>query len=483
GATLFSSTPYIAYRLPDLHLTFTAAPIPDGGADNQSGTQVLMTGLSRTGAGIAPFQADIEYQDANGKWIPYQYWLGNGDAATWLSNLSVWGQTIGLGGTTGGVNDLMHTAPVTASHDITPYTLAAFLTLDLTPPSGGVYTRGGFFHVSDPRSIRFTPQMFTQDQGAAYESGSFTNAAALWPTSTSNTRYAASGYGGTSNIGAQQIPPIFGSASWPATLARNNAVNSALVSSYPDFYGSNGDKVQRIGDSGLFPATTSASAGNPYARTVDRPVVLNRPFNGVGELGYAFRDGPWRSLDFFTANSADAGLLDLFTLECSTNTVLQGRVSLNTPYPQVLEALFNNTSISPAASPLTAASTMGAGQTNLTYALAQSITNATSATPLVNKAQLATVVSPVLPAGAFSSSDEQNVKISHEGFVRALADVGQTRTWNLMIDLVAQTGRYPATATASDQFLVEGEKRYWLHIAIDRVTGEILDERLEEVSQ
>ena len=49
--------------------------------------------------------------------------------------------------------------------------------------------------------------------------------------------------------------------------------------------------------------------------------------------------------------------------------------------------------------------------------------------------------------------------------------MGQTRTWNLFIDVIAQTGRYaPGTANVTDanKFIVEGEKRYWLHIALGR---------------
>ena len=66
---------------------------------------------------------------------------------------------------------------------------------------------------------------------------------------------------------------------------------------------------------------------------------------------------------------------------------------------------------------------------------------------------------------------------------RSLAEVTQTRTWNLLIDLIAQSGRYPAAATNLSQFVVEGEKRYWLHIAIDRLTGQVIDQQLEAVSE
>ena len=62
-------------------------------------------------------------------------------------------------------------------------------------------------------------------------------------------------------------------------------------------------------------------------------------------------------------------------------------------------------------------------------------------------------------------------------------DNGQTRVWNLLIDVIAQTGRYPASATALSQFEVDGEKRIWLHVAIDRYTGQILDKQVEVVAQ
>ena len=45
----------------------------------------------------------------------------------------------------------------------------------------------------------------------------------------------------------------------------------------------------------------------------------------------------------------------------------------------------------------------------------------------------------------------------------------------------AQSGPYPPTASNLSQFVVEGEKRYWLHIAIDRFTGEVIDQQLEAV--
>jgi len=47
------------------------------------------------------------------------------------------------------------------------------------------------------------------------------------------------------------------------------------------------------------------------------------------------------------------------------------------------------------------------------------------------------------------------------------------RTWNLMIDVIVQSGHYPPNAGTLAGFMVEGKKRYWLHVAIDGLTAEI----------
>jgi hypothetical protein len=56
--------------------------------------------------------------------------------------------------------------------------------------------------------------------------------------------------------------------------------------------------------------------------------------------------------------------------------------------------------------------------------------------------------------------------------------------WNLLIDVVAQTGHSkPNASSLQNDFVVEGEKRYWLHIAIDRFDGTIVGQQLEEVTE
>lgn len=70
-----------------------------------------------------------------------------------------------------------------------------------------------------------------------------------------------------------------------------------------------------------------------------------------------------------------------------------------------------------------------------------------------------------------------------EAPIRALAAAGTTRVWNLMIDVIAQSGRFPSNTTSLANFNVEGERRYWVHVAIDRYTGKVLDEQIEEVKE
>jgi len=53
-----------------------------------------------------------------------------------------------------------------------------------------------------------------------------------------------------------------------------------------------------------------------------------------------------------------------------------------------------------------------------------------------------------------------------------------------MINVIARTGKYaPRTLDLTDptKFIVQGEKRYWLHIALDRDDGTVLGTQLEEV--
>ena len=101
--------------------------------------------------------------------------------------------------------------------------------------------------------------------------------------------------------------------------------------------------------------------------------------------------------------------------------------------------------------------------------------------------RLTSVAASQISTGGFAAGEETE-KVP-EAIARSLSEIGQTRTWNLLVDVIAQTGRYKPNAanlTASN-FIVEGEKRYWLHIALGRdLNGgnvDVLGAQLEEVTE
>ena len=88
---------------------------------------------------------------------------------------------------------------------------------------------------------------------------------------------------------------------------------------------------------------------------------------------------------------------------------------------------------------------------------------------------------------ANNQSAFQLEKTHHESIVRALGEVGQTRTWNLLIDVVAQAGHFSPNSLSAgaspsgSQFIVGGQDRIWVSTAIDRFTGQVVDRQVEQV--
>ena len=235
-----------------------------------------------------------------------------------------------------------------------------------------------------------------------------------------------------------------------------------------------------------FPAPGGMSPTPPPA--VSGYVMLNRPFRNVGEFGYAFRASTTptpspsipKTIDFVSATSPDAPILDLFTY--NTAGVRTGIVNLNTQNPAVIAALLkgaitnevSSATIGHAASN-NAASSPNPAPTVGIIASTASGAEGTAIRPALGRQEVTRLVAAA--ANTISSSSEE----AKESVARALAEVTQTRTWGLMIDVIAQSGRYPPSAKGLADFVVEGEKRYWLHIAIDRFTGEVIDQQLEAV--
>jgi len=206
---------------------------------------------------------------------------------------------------------------------------------------------------------------------------------------------------------------------------------------------------------------------------VDRPQILNRPFQSVAELGQVFRDQPWKTLDFgdFVATlvpGADAGLLDVFTLHESANEA--GKTSLNTRYKFILTAI-----LSKATKSLTnTATVITSAQRD---AIVTDLFGITSTQPMIRKTDLLTQLATKASVTGLGNKE------ARELVIRAFSDACQTRTWNLLIDVIAQSGRYPPNASTLAGFLVEGEQHYWVHVAIDRFTGQVIDKQIEVVNE
>jgi len=224
-------------------------------------------------------------------------------------------------------------------------------------------------------------------------------------------------------------------------------------------------------------------APNPLSLGVpNNYVLLNRRFEHVGEFGYAYNPAstvPSKTLDFASATSKDRAILDFFTYNEASPRA--GIVNLNTRNIPVLASIIKGALLNDPGAENTPTALLS--QTSDALNAAQAIVQETTNTGLghgpaltrADVARLAAVAAVRLPS-VLGTSDETKQTIA-----RALADTGQVRTWNLMIDVIAQTGHYGPNAQDLTAFIPEGEKRYWLHIALDRDDGTVLGTQLEEV--
>ncbi|MBE7158688.1 MAG: hypothetical protein INR62_09695, partial [Rhodospirillales bacterium] len=264
------------------------------------------------------------------------------------------------------------------------------------------------------------------------------------------------------------------------------------------------------------PLATRDAQNNAVAQSDSRPIILNRPFKSVAELGYTFRETPWSNLNFSFPESGDSALLDVFRVDepsTTANGIVAGQINLNTRQTAVLQALFAGTNIETTSTGADSASIIdNTAAQQLAAALVARTTNANPNTaPLAPKVPIADKAGLVgtwaNPAVSLSSTDpnpddyfsgfsldigtipawqgqkQALITRKREAAIRALADAGSARTWNLLIDVIAQTGRFNPAAASMDKFSVDGEKRYWLHVAIDRATGTIIDQKLEAVNE
>jgi hypothetical protein len=237
---------------------------------------------------------------------------------------------------------------------------------------------------------------------------------------------------------------------------------------------SDSDKVFRPADSWLGP---DANLYRNLSDPARRPVILQRPFRSVGELGCVFRDQAWKTLDIFDETSGDSGLTALFCV-ADKPRVTADLVHLDTRQTATTEAFLKGAAWDLVSGETLAPETAKAVAEAFTdYAFEAGVPTANL--PL-NPSQTANFL---MSLNGNPALDLGPIKYRREVVPRALASSAQTRTWNLLIDVVAQTGNFPLNAQDASQFVVEGEKRYWLSIAIDRYTGKIVAQQLEPVHE
>jgi len=469
-----NSPSLVGFRLPDF-LTSASSP--------NNPKLMLQMGANGTSTTANRFNATLEVNAGSAltpSWVPYNHFVGINDPTSWITDAPL--PVRDSGGLTG--------AP------------QAFGTGQLTQSPPAVYMK------ADPRATRFG--IFQMDTVLTTTKSRLV--LPLWPSPTdySTVTTVPNGFGGTVGTDVEHVPNRFSSAAYyPATFAINTSVTDARDTATTTY--SDNDSVTRPSDA-IYPgAASTTGASTPYYTTSTsyHPIMLNRPFRNVAELGYAFRDLPWKTLDFFTEKSADAGLLDIFcvndgprsTTAYNANgdlgmvapTMVAGQLNPNSLYLDP-----NNSALAPVAQPVLAgalwddssSSVVATGSGDQTaQTMTNRLVNATSTTPMQNKSELITrpgLLTQILPTAA---NDNQAVKARREVVPRAVSSVSQSRVWNLVIDVVAQSGRYPSNLTQNPQaadlpkFVVEGEQHYWIHVAIDRLTGQVLDKQIEVVNE
>jgi hypothetical protein len=452
---------FAGFRLPDFTL---------GAASPNNPRLMLQMGASGTGTVSNRFDATLEVQvPGTTTWVPYNHFTGINDQTSWITD-----------------------APLPVRDSASPSGVPqAFSSGQLTQSPPGVYMK------ADPRSTRFG--IFQIDVNFSTAASRIMLSA--WPNNDANV---PNGFGGTVGTAfpspIEHAPTRFGVGTnyWPATFTINGAADArdTATTTYAD-----NDGVTRPAD-GIYPgAAATTGASTPYNATAYRPIILNRPFRNVGELGYAFRDLPWKTLDFFTDKSADAGLLDIFTINDGPQVLDSGNSVVGMAPPIVTAGTVNldsvyldpsNSALAPIGPPVVTgaiwdeiSNSTGSGSgAQSAQTITRNVANSTASAPIQNKAELITRIglpTTILPA---ASNDNQAVKARREVVPRAMASVSQTRVWNLLIDVVAQSGHYKSNGVnLQNDFVVEGEQHYWVHVAIDRFTGHVIDKQIEVVNE
>jgi len=277
------------------------------------------------------------------------------------------------------------------------------------------------------------------------------------------------------------------------------------------------DQNQFLGNPMVSRFSVGASGAISTAESLaGRPRVLNRPFRSVGELGYVFRGTPWRDIDLLYSNSPDAALLDVFCvnehLDADGNEVIStsssssssaaaaevvaGRVNLNHAGVDVVTALLRGAGRDKSGTFLTAeearqiatvfVSAVNGQQSQLEFKPMVSLADLVyhpkplTGTSLQDERKTGLML---LLSDQFSGAEDRSIKDRRQVVTRALTSGTTVRTWDFMMDLVVQSGRLSPKAASLTDFNAAAERRYWVHFALDRITGRLLDVQWERVTK
>jgi len=410
----------------------------------------------------------------DGEWVPYQTIEG------WFALSSTFGQVAtGIDSMMNPLIDPHHSdqqAALTFPEFYQHYGWRSLLHRHAST-TADVSTRMGV--KSDPRSSRFGWSYFRgQRPGEFLRSQSNPSVISDWLLTNDNPSRSI----GRNTVGstwasysATNPPPNAPGFEHFSTAANQTAVGG-LISNNPDLPMSVQNPMRYADIDGVIRPADGYWGALPTVpgQTADRSIILNRPFRSVGELGHVFRDSPWRTLDFSTPYSGDLGLLDVFSLNATDEptATVAGRLDLNTREPAVLEVALKKI----------ARADGSVLSDEDAKAIAAAIVEESSKAPFSSKGDLVArnVVASVLDTNLTAGNRR---KPEREAAIRTLSGVGMTGTWNLLIDLVTQTGAFTPASRSASEFFVRSENRLWVHLALDRFTGRVVDIQIESFNE
>lgn len=364
----------------------------------------------------------------------------------------------------------------------------------MTPHYGSSYLK------ADPRTRRFgiagaaigSPGKSIRPTAAQWNQAAHSDAGNVWDVpdilAQGNSYWLTPG---TSLSGGSSWNPPFqhqrtlGTGGRPIVPLAGFGVNRASDLAEQGVVYQDPDGETRLADFAFLDNSEFPTIEDDAAAAANRPVILNRPFRNVAELGTVFRDVPWRSLNFWTGDSADTALLNVFSIEDGEGP---GKINPVTASRATLEAILSNTLIDPKvieANPETL--TDSQIEDFVTELMSRVRLNPQdplgSATGIMPRSQAELLREIVALPSVDPSSDGDSTKFKAEAIARSLFGIIDLETWNILLDVVAQAGRIPPNASDWSDFVARGERRLWVHIAIDRRTGKIIGIQTEHVDE